>query len=74
MAQSRSEPPPDSDFSESFFFSLNSTLSESFGKIGQIDQIWGCISEPKGWKATKYPMFTLILQCACHYMSLLYIR
>ena len=42
MAQSRSEPPPESDFSESFF-NLNSTLSESFGKVGQIDRIWGWI-------------------------------
>ena len=68
MAQSRSEPPPESDFSESFFqFELH-----TFWVIRESGSNWSnlrlnmTISGLKGWKATKYPMFTLILQCACH--------
>ena len=51
------------------FFVSYSRLSESFGKMGQIDQIWGwkwVFLHLEGWKTTKYHIYTLILQCSCH--------
>ena len=67
LVQFGPEPPPGSEFLS--FFSLYSRPSESFGKVGQIDQIWGWIwvfLYLKGWKTTRYHIFTLILECVCH--------
>ena len=49
------------------FSSLYSRLSESSGKMGQIDQIWGwelVFLHLKGWKTTIYHIYALILQCS----------
>ena len=65
----KQSPQPTQNFWVFSLYIADFLTSESFGKMGQIGQIWGwkwAFLHLEGWKTTKYHIYTLIIQCSCH--------